>query len=220
MFLDDGNAFNRFTNLDGATYRIVNYLAGRETKHAENLWKILSYDTEDCLMRDDPTRQQRLGLLYTNNGDASTKRVFMSPYIDDAWDYQTSHLHVYIHSIAPQNHISSTVNIGFECIVHNKISNIIGDANILNPVSNPSEFGEDGDIIVRYKSRAEVMLKSVLAELNGQFIAGVGTLQFNSKLSEEDKSKMSLWNNRKFFGYSIVMSTLMSGASADSNCSY
>ena len=45
----DGNAYNRFVNLDNIEYRIVNYLAKSTTKYANNLWKILKYDTEDCL---------------------------------------------------------------------------------------------------------------------------------------------------------------------------
>ena len=45
----DGNAYNRFVNLDNIEYRIVNYLAKSKTKYANNLWKILKYDTEDCL---------------------------------------------------------------------------------------------------------------------------------------------------------------------------
>ena len=50
---DDGNAFNRYTNLDGAEWRIIYALAASKTKHAKNLWRMLKYNTPDCLIRDD-----------------------------------------------------------------------------------------------------------------------------------------------------------------------
>lgn len=238
MLSIDKNNYNRLSNLDGASDRIVEFLIKSRSKYADYLWRILQYDTEDCLscsIKDEKTgrildinndddfeiiKKQRRKLLYVNNGDASVKRVFLSPYIDDAWDVQSSHLHIYVSSVVPQNHLTAVVNIGIECITHNKISNIVGDASELNVNHNPSELDENGDPIVRYKSRTEVMLKSVVADLNGSFVAGVGMLQFNSQLSGYDNAKLTLWNNRKFFGYQITMSTLMSGVSDDNNCGY
>ena len=51
-------------------------------------------------------------------------------------------------------------------------------------------------------------------------VAGVGMLQFNTQLHAEDVARMSLWNARKFYGFSTVVSTLLSGASANSGCGY
>ena len=80
--------------------------------------------------------------------------------------------------------------------------------------TNPSELGPDGQPIIIYKSRASELLKCVLASLNGYFVAGVGTLQFNSKLTgSESKAKMSLWNGKKFFGHMTILSTILSGVS-------
>ena len=62
------------------------------------------------------------------------------------------------------------------------------------------------------------MLKCVLAALNGSFKCGVGTLQFNNTLSSSDNAKMSLWNGKKFFGFSTVMSMLISGVSDTPEC--
>ena len=112
------------------------------------------------------------------------------------------------------------MNIGIETIVHNKISNIQGDAAMYNPDTNPSEMGNNGQPEIILKNRASVMLKCVLAALNGSFVAGVGTLQFNSEMSTYDNAKLSLWNGKKFFGYSIVMSTLLGGISKTPECRY
>ncbi len=218
--MGDDAAYNRFLNLDAVVYRIIDHLARSQTKYADYLWKILAYDTEDCLSKPSLSYKERIGLVYLNNGDASIKRVFMSPYIDDGWVEQSSHLHIYIHSIKPQNNVLSTVNVCFELITHNKISNIVSDANELNKFVNPAEMSDDGSPIVRYKSRTEVMLRSVLAELNGIGVAGVGTFSFNATKNDQNWAKMSLWNNKKFFGYELIMSTMMSGVSDDTDCGY
>lgn len=221
MFSVDGNSYNRFVNLDSVEYRIVDFLAKSDNKYANNLFKILKYDTEDCLSKDNLTYGEKMKLLYRNNGDASTERVFMAPYVDDAFEMQSSHLHIYIHSVFPINHITSTVNVGIETIVHNKISNIYGDAAMYDPKTNPSEIDADGQPTILYKSRATEMLKCVLAALNGSFINGVGTLKFDSTVKGgTDAAKMSLWNGKKFFGHSIVMSTLISGVSNSPGCGY
>lgn len=220
-FAIDKNAYNRFVNLDSVEFRIIDFLAKSENKYAENLFKILKYNSEDCLHKDNLSYEEKMSLLYKNNGDASDERIYMSPYIDDAYTVQSSHLHIYVYSVIPQNHIISTVNIGIETIVHNKISNIYGDASLYNSQSNPSELGPNGEPIIIYKSRASELLKCVLAALNGSFVAGVGTLQFNSQLTgSESKAKMSLWNGKKFFGHMTILSTMMSGASVTPGCGY
>ena len=216
----DGNAYNRFVNLDNIEYRIVDFLAKSDNKYADYLFKILKYDTMDALMRPSLTYEERMKLLYSNNGDAAGDRIFLSPFIDDSFEEQSSHLHIYIHSVVPKNHLVSTVNIGIETIVHNKISNIQGDAAMYNPDTNPSEMGNNGQPEIILKNRASVMLKCVTAALNGSFVAGVGTLQFNTEKSPYDNAKMSLWNGKKFFGYSIVMSTFISGVSETPECGF
>lgn len=244
------NAFNRYTNLDNVEWNIIMHLVESQTKFANNIWKILKYNTEDCLLLDNVDKKDRLSLIYTNNGDASVKRVFMTPFIDDSWEMQSSHLHVYVDTLMPQNHLNSVVNIRFETIVHNKISNIIGDGAdgenfgegefpCNKDCTNPSEFreipnpnydntqppGPNNSVYlyepwVMYKNRATVFLKSVLAELNGTFVNGVGKLQFNAELSPYCQSRNYVWNGRKFYGHSTVLATMMSGVSSNSGIGY
>lgn len=220
-FSVDKNAYNRFVNLDNIEFRIIDFLAKSENKYAQNLFKILKYDVEDCLYKGDLSYEEKIALLYKDNGEASSARIYMSPYIDDAYIEQSSHLHIYVYSVFPQNHLLSTVNVGIETIVHNKIANMYGDASLYSSTTNPSELGPDGQPTIIYKSRASELLKCVLASLNGYFVAGVGMLQFNSQLTgSESKAKMSLWNGKKFFGHMTVLSTQMSGVSNTPGCGY
>lgn len=211
------NAFNRFVNLDNSVWCIIDFLLKSESKYADYLWKILKYDTMDCLSQPSLTLEERKNLVYVGNGDAEDFNVFISPFIDDAQVKQCSHLHIYLDSVMPKNHILSVVSYRIECIAHNKIINILGDASRYNPLTNPVEI-EDGVVKTPYKNRVDVMLKSVLADLNGSFIRGVGTLQFNSTITPQDNAKLSLFNGRSFLGFSATISTLLSGVSSNSEC--
>lgn len=227
------NAFNRFVNLDNIEWGLIMHLVNSDTKYARNIWKILKYDTADCLLQDDVSREDRLDLIYTGNGDASVKRVFMTPYVDDGWTQQSSHLHIFVGTVEPKNNITAVVNISVETIIHNKIANIMGEADpealMRNPDgssnncdmgTNPAEVDAEGNVVTLYKNRATVFLKSVLAEFNGTFVNGVGKLQFNVEMSPYGIARQYLWNNRNFFGHSTVFSTLLSGVSADARDGY
>lgn len=215
-----GSAFNRFTNLDNIEWKIIEYLIKSKSKYANYLWKILKYNTEDCLSKPDLTEKEKRGLVYKNNGDAAEYRVFIGPFVDDAYEQQCSLLHVYVYGINPVSHLTGKVHICFECIVHNKISNIYGDASEYNPQTNPVELDENGEPIVPYKSRATEMLKDIIAALNGEMVNAIGVLQFNETLSPYDSSKASLWNGKRFFGHRLIMTTLISGVSECSDCGY
>ena len=215
-----GSAFNRYTNLDNIEWKIIDYLVKSKSKYANYLWKILKYDTEECLTKADLTEKEKWALVYKNNGESTQYRVFMTPFTDDAWEQQSSHLHIYVYGINPMSHITGKVHVCFECIIHNKISNIYGDASEYNPNTNPVELDDNGNPVIEYKSRATEMLKDIIAALNGEMINAIGVLQFNEDLSPYDTAKAALWNRKNFFGYRIIMTSLISGVSENSECGY
>lgn len=216
---DSGLDFNRYTNLDGLEWRIVNFLVQSKSKHADRLWKMLKDPSEDCLSIPSISVEDRYEMIYQDNGLSTTKQVFLEPYLDDAWEEQASRLDVFVDRIFPKNHISSQVNVGIEILVHNKISNIreLVEEEAINP--NPADYAGQG-LIIPIKNRATCLLKSVLAELNGQMIAGVGQLQCNSSMNPFSGVQSQVWNNRAYFGYQVTMCTLLSGVSEDSNIGY
>lgn len=213
------SAFNRLTNLDNVEWHIIDYLLKSDTKYAQYLWKLLAYDTQDCLSKPNVPYAERIKLVYTGNGESTSYRVFMTPYIDDAWEEQTAHLHIYLHSLVPRDHLHTVVNIGIETVVHNKISNIFGDASRFNDFTNPVEL-QDGRILTPYKSRASEMVKNVIGELNGTFVNGIGVLQFNQRIAPEDGAKLNVWNGKKFFGHQVILSSMLSGVSEESGIGY
>ena len=215
-------AYNRYPNLDNVEWKVIYALAASKSHHMKYLWRMLKYNTPDCLILEDDSVDpsnpnyisNRLDLVYVGNGVSAEKKVFMMPYVDDAWVSESARLDIFVDKIEPVDHIKSCVNIGIEVVVHNKISNIDGNACADDPSTNPGEL-RNGESVIPYKSRATTMLKCVLSELNGCFVDGVGTLQHNMKVSAEDRTKSQVWNNRAYFGFSIVMSTFMGGVSVN-----
>lgn len=215
---DDNVKYNRFTNLDSIEDRIIYYLISEEGKNKEQIemvhtiWRILRYADEYCLIDDEehplPTYKEITKLIDSDASNQSMKRIFRYPYVEDAVLDECAMIRVYVDSIVPDNHIVATLNICVEAIIHNKASNII------NPLYN--ENGElinktEGQPIIAYKNRCTVLLKCILALLNGADVAGVGKLQFNTQVNRFNTSRLGVWNNRNFYGYKTVLSVVMSG---------
>lgn len=210
---DNDIMFNRYTNLDGIEWRIIEALVKSDSKYAKLLWKMLKYDVPDCISNPeenkDLTTKERYSLIYRDMGEASGKKVFMLPFIDDSWTDQSSRLNIYVERVDPYNYVVSKVNVCFEIVVHNKINNIYGDADEDNSSTNPTEIDSDGNIVIKSKSRATTMLKCICALFNGMYIEGVGELALNQQTSPYCGVRSYVWNNRSYFGYAVTFSTLM-----------
>lgn len=219
-FFNDSSEFNRYTNLDGLEWRVINALVKSDSKHAKKLWKMLKYNTADCISNSEDcpelTTKEKYAMIDRDNADGSGKKVFMGPFLDDAWTEQSARLDVYVSDIDPTNHVISNIGVTVEIIVHNKINNIYGDADAENPESNPSEIDNEGNVIISSKSRATTMLKCLIAELNGRFVDGVGVLQLNKTMSVKSSARSYVWNNRSYFGYAVTFFTSMGAPSSDS----
>lgn len=219
--------FNRFINIDGIEGKIVAHLLTSDTKYAQMLWKILKYDGKDALAQPDLTTAEKVALVDgfgTNptGGQTGAVRLFFSPFVDDAWVDECSSVYIYVDDVYPIDHMRSTVSVLVETVIHSKINVLFGDADeIANPEgTNPNDyFYKDGETpAVQLKSRASVLLKCLLAELNGLYLDGIGYLAFNTDKSiDGDKVKgkatLSLFNRRSFFGHQIRFNVTMSGVS-------
>lgn len=181
-----GYLVNQYDGLDGLEYKVLEHLM----LNNEDIWKLLKYNSPDALSKNNLTLSEKRKLIYSGNGNAESFRAFIEPYIDDAFKENCSMIRVYVDSIFPELHIMATVNICVDIVVHNKISNIQSDDNI-----------------VPIKNRANVLLKNVLQALNGAEVNGIGRLSFSRQISLNNKALLSIWNNRNFYGYTVVMST-------------
>lgn len=218
-------AFNRFVFLDGIEDRIIYYLLSERNKDKEQLemtytlWKVLFYDTPDCLNLPLPSYKDDIVPLIYNGGtfdgsDISSKqnnkKIFRSPHQEEAWIQEGSLMRIYVDSIVPVNDYTATLNIGIDTLVHNRIIDIKAEENSRNIV----DILPDGtEIFVSMKNRLTVMLRCILGLLNGAHVQGVGLLKYNQELSKMSQSRYALWNNRNFGGYKTIISTQISGVS-------
>ncbi len=215
---EDNVSYNRFTNLDGIEDKVLFYLISekdkneRQLKMVHEIWRILYYNDEHCLVEDEEhplPKYKDIAKMLDNTGvDQTGKRLFRYPFVEDSFDERCSQIRVYIDSIVPISHLTATVNIGVEVIIHNKLANIMN--NLYDAQGNFYNLTEL-DPFVTYKNRSTVLLKNILALLNGADIAGVGKLQYNVNTNRFSQSLLGRWNNRNFFGYKNVLSCTMSG---------
>lgn len=171
--------YNTYKTTRGFGYAILKYLMTNN----EDIWKLLKYNTPDALSKPNLTMEEKGELIWNGTGDSEDYRVFRSPFLDDAITSQISQLRIYNAVLSPYNRSVGTVDIGIECLCHNKIINLD-----------------------TYESRVEVMMQNIIECLNGRDIAGVGVLAFDKDMSEYDICRMNIYNNRNFFGYSMWIS--------------
>jgi hypothetical protein len=209
-FTPDETQFNKFHNLDSIETRIINYLKNTNTDDCNRLWKLLRYSDMKALYKDNLSATDKKNLIYQDHNEADC-RVFTFPYIEDNFTEVCSVIKVYMYSVQPVNHLVSTVNIGIDILTHNKISNVYNDE------SDILDGGREVEENISTKNRNAVMLKAILATLNGADVEGVGVLQFNKELSDKCQAEMKLSNNRNFYGYTVVLSCQTSGIGGATN---
>lgn len=215
------NDMNRFENLDSLETKVVQHLVYSQTKHAQNFWKLLKYGTLNALSQNDVSVSDRLALINNDSGYPTDKRVFLAPFIDDAWDAQCSSAYIFVDKIKPIDHTRAVIYLTVELITHSKVAVINGDGDpLLNPQANPNDSNDQDVVVVPVKNRETVLLKSILAELNGLYIDGVGYLQLNKMNGETGEVSMPLFNSRSFYGHSIKFLVEVSGVSGSGGYGY
>ena len=218
----DYNEMNRFENLDSIEDKILQHLLHHETKHSKNIWKLLKHATLNALSEEKVSLPDCLSLINKDTGYPTDKRVFLSPFVDDAWAVECSSLYIFVDKIKPIDHTRAAIYVTVETVTHSKISVINGDGDSdLNPDANPNDSDINNEVIVDIKNRETVLVKSLLAELNGLYLDGIGYLQMN-KL-ENDVSgdvSMPLFNSRSYYGHRINFVVEMSGISESADWGY
>ena len=207
--------YNRFVNLDSIEDRIIYYLISPYNKTEEelewvhNIWRILYYNDVDALSKPLPKYSDITKLIYNDQGEQSGYRIFRSPRLEDGWVEECSMIKIYIDNITPIDHIRSVIDVGIDVVVNTKIINL----KIPEDQQTDTWIGEvDGvPIKVQTKSRVSVLVKSILALLNGAEVAGVGKMVFSRQLSNRNQSQYGLWNQKAFEGMKTVFGVIMSG---------
>lgn len=218
----DYNEMNRFANLDSIEDKILQHLLHHKTKHTKNIWKLLKYATLNALSEEEVSLSDCLSLINKDTGYPTDKRVFLSPFVDDAWAVECSSLYIFVDKIKPIDHTRAAIYVTVETVTHSKISVINGDGDSdLNPDANPNDSDINNEVIVDIKNRETVLVKSLLAELNGLYLDGIGYLQMNRlENNVSGDVSMPLFNGRSYYGHRINFVVEMSGISESADWGY
>ena len=201
-------SYNRFINLDSIGERIINHLITSNTLYSNRIWKLLKYSEKEALLKENLTREEKIALVDNDGIYQSDKRIFRYPFLEDSFVVEASCLRIYIDSVVPMNHLTSVVNVGFDLLTHNKLSNVYNDSS--DELEYPESFKKNEENIM-LKSRSEVLLKNILAEFNGTDVEGVGQLCFDRNLSVFSQAKLGLFNNKNYSGYKLIIPCMQSG---------
>jgi hypothetical protein len=174
--------FNKFTTLPSVPYKILSYLA----ENNERIFKALYYQGSDALDQPDLTLEQKLDMIYVDEGKEIDKHLFLKPLIGEEMIDSVTQLRLYKYGISPTDAMTSVITYRFDIITGSKVS-LIYDDNI--PIS-----------------RLDFIETELLNTLNGIDLFGTGKFQFNRDLSTQDKQILTLSNSKNFFGSILLMS--------------
>lgn len=176
-------SYNDYKMMPYIPYRIIEYLATNN----ENLWKILKYNTYDCLSEDDLTFDEKMKLIWNSQLKQEDCNIFFSDLIEDSIPAEKTILKIYKYFTIPQDIIHADALYEFDILYGGKISLIDYNGYPCN--------------------RGDVFEAELLSTLNGVNVGGVGMLEFNRKKSSMSKSGLNIGDNKSFTGTSLIMVT-------------
>lgn len=174
--------FNNYTSLPSVPYTIISYLA----QHNERIFKVLYYQGSDALEKPDLTLEQKLDMIYVDEGKEVDKHLFLKPLIGDEMVDSATQLRLYKYGISPTDNMTSVIDYRFDIITGSKISLVYDDGIPC--------------------SRLDIIETELLNTLNGVDLFGTGKFQFNKDLSHSDKQLLTLSNSKNFFGSLLILS--------------
>lgn len=176
--------YNQLTSLSKIPYKIVETLA---KSNNENLWKALYYPDYDCLSKKNLTFRGKMNLIWKNENDENSYRVFLKPLVSSELDNAMTQLRINKVKNSPIDRYESILLYEFMIITGEKIALI-----------------EDQDGIP--VSRIEYIEQELIKELNGKDIGvGSGFLEFNKELERNIQSNLSINNGKTAYGTSLIM---------------
>jgi hypothetical protein len=174
--------FNKYTSLPSVPYKIISYLA----QNNDNIFKALYYQGSDALSQPNLTLEQKIDMIYVDEGKEADKHIFLKPLIGEEMIDSVTQLRLYKYDISPTDALKAVITYRFDIVTGSKVS-LIYDKQI--PVS-----------------RLDYIESELLNTLNGVDLFGTGKFQFNRDLSTQDKQILTLSNSKNFFGSILFMS--------------
>ena len=186
--------YNSMSALPFIPYRIMKHLALNE----EILWKLLKYNTYDALSKPDLTFQEKMALIWARDDKQEKYSVFFTNLVEDAITESKTIMKLY-------KFFADTDSIYLANVVYQM------------------DFLYGGNMaMVEYEGvsvpRDDLLVSRILTTLNGQYVGGVGNLQFNTQMSRYSSVKTTIGNDKTFTGSSVYMVVQVGDAGANNGC--
>ena len=186
--------YNDFISMPYIPYRIIEYLANNN----ENLWKILKYNTYDCLSEDDLTFEEKMELVWSHEANQEDYKIFLTALVENMIPVSGTIIKIYKEMTLPRNHINAVAGYEIDILYGGKIA------------------------LVEYNgipcNRGDVCEAEILSTLNGVEVDGVGKLEFSMKKLGSSRSSLNIGDNKSFTGTSLLMGVDISDIGDNSSC--
>ena len=186
--------YNNFKMMPYIPYKIIEYLAYNN----ENLWKILKYNTYDCLSEPDLTFNEKMELIWSYQGNQEDYRIFITALVENMIPISETMIKIYKDITVPRTPINAVAGYEIDILYGGKISLIEYNGIPCN--------------------RGDVCEAEILSTLNGVEVNGVGRLEFNTQKISSSRSALNIGDNKSFTGTSLLLAVDISDIGDDSSC--
>lgn len=187
--------YNSLSALPYIPYNILVYLARQDA--AEDLWKLLKYNSYDALSKPNLTFDQKLELIW-RNGPQEKFGVFFTPLVEDAICESKCVLKIYDYYIHAKELYNSTVVYAFDFLYGGQMSLV-----------------EYNGIPV---SRGDLFINKAMTVLNGAEVGGVGKLTFFDDMSRYALGRATIGNSKTFTGVQLFLAVNVGDTGEEYGC--
>ena len=174
--------YNSLSALPQIPYNILVYLARQET--AEDIWKMLKYNSYDALSKPNLTFEEKLNLIW-RTGPQEKYGVFFTNLVEDLVCESKCIFKLYDYYIHASDLYIGTAVYAFDFLFGGQMS------------------------LVEYNgvpvSRGDLFINKILLTLNGVEVGGVGKLTFLDDMSRYALAKSIIGNSKTFTGVQLFM---------------
>lgn len=174
--------FNSMSSLPYIPYNILIYLARQDS--AEDIWKMLKYNSYDALSKPNLTFNEKLELIW-KSGPQEKYGVFFTNLVEDLICESKCIFKLYNYYIHANELYTGTTVYAFDFIYGGQMSLVEYNGT---PVS-----------------RGDLFMNKILATLNGADVGGVGKLTFFNDMSRYVLGKSVIGNSKTFTGVQLFM---------------
>lgn len=202
--LKNGNAdvlYNDYSEIPFFPYKVIEIMLTENSQEVEDFWKMLKYDTIDCLKKNNLTLKEKKSMIWDGSSQQENFSVFFKPLVGVSLSEaeEQTQVRIYRRDIQPTTTYDAIVLFEIDFIT-NETTSLVKKNNILT-------------------ERTDLLETTFLNFMNGRDISiGSGYLTFDRELSRACNSQLSISNSRSVYGRALVLGMRYVRAEAGEGC--